>query len=123
MYLNVSFLTNKKEATNVSEYVLVLKLKKSSQTFIKKISTFSCMLDKKEFSQIREEMHKLDVKREEVIQTSREIINISKQVIYAVQRNEMKDADSAVKNIKSKVKKLRKIKILTDTNINSVAFQ
>lgn len=81
------------------------------------------MLDKNEFKKIREEMHRLDLKREEVIQTSREIINISKQVIYAVQRNEMKDSDSALKNIKNKVKKLKKIDIITDTNINSVAFQ
>ena len=81
------------------------------------------MLNKSEFSKIREEMHKIDAKREEVIQTSREIINLSKQVIYAVQRSEMKEADSAVKNIKNKIKKLKKIKIATDTNINSVAFQ
>ena len=81
------------------------------------------MLNKTEFNKIREEMHKIDAKRENVIQLSREIINLSKQVIYAVQRNEMKEADSAVKNIKSMVKKLKKIKILTDTNINSVAFQ
>jgi len=81
------------------------------------------MLNKSEFNQIRNEMHKLDLKREEVIQLSREIINVSKQVIYAVQRNEMKDADSAVKHIKNKIKKLKKINIVADMNINSVAFQ
>lgn len=81
------------------------------------------MLNKMEFNRIREDMHKIDVKREEVIQLSREIINISKQVIYAVQRNEMKDADSVVKIIKDKIKKLKKINIATDTNINAVAFQ
>lgn len=81
------------------------------------------MLNKNEFSKIREEMHKIDVKREEVIQTSRDIINISKQLIYAVQRNEIKDAESAVKSIKNMVKKLKKINISADTSINSVAFQ
>ena len=81
------------------------------------------MLNKKEFSKIRQEMHKFDLKREEVIQTSREIINLSKQVIYAAQRSDLKQAESALKELKNKVSKLRKVKIITDTNINSVAFQ
>ena len=81
------------------------------------------MLNKTEFKKLRDEMHGLDLKREEIIQTSRHIINLSKQVIYAVQRNEMKDADSAVKEIKNLVKKLRKMNMNADTNINSVAFQ
>ena len=81
------------------------------------------MLNKSEFKKLRDEMHKLDVKREKIIQLSRNIINLSKQVIYAVQRNEMKDAASSVKEIKKLVKKLRKMNITTDTNINSVAFQ
>ena len=81
------------------------------------------MLDKNEFNKIRNEMHGLDLKREEVIETSRKIINISKQIIYAVQRNDMQEASNILKNIKTKIKKLKKIKIPLDTNINSVAFQ
>ena len=81
------------------------------------------MLNKSEFNKIRQEMHSIDGKREQVIQVSREIINISKQIIYAVQRNEMKAASDAVKTINEKIKKLRKMNIITDTNINSVAFQ
>lgn len=81
------------------------------------------MLNKSEFKKIREEMHRLDVKREEVIQTSREIITISKQIIYAAQRNDMKEAENAIRAIKLKIKKLKKLGIKTDTNINSVAFQ
>jgi len=85
------------------------------------------MLNKKEFIGIREEMHKLDVKREEVIQLSRKIITLSKQVIYAAQRNGPEEAEAAVKEIKSDVAKLRKIRtpsgVSIDTNINSVAFQ
>ena len=84
---------------------------------------FKLMLSKKEFGQIRHEMHNLDLKREAIIQTSREIITISKQVIYAAQRNDLKEASDAVKNIKEKVSKLRKINAATDTNISSVAFQ
>ena len=81
------------------------------------------MLNKKEFGKIRHEMHNLDLKREAIIQTSREIITISKQIIYAAQRNDLDEAASAIKKIKDKVKKLRKVNISTDTNINSVAFQ
>ena len=81
------------------------------------------MINKKEFGSIREEMHKIDLKREQVIQLSREIITISKQIIYATQRNDLKEAEIAIKNIKDKVKKLKKIDILTDTNNHSVAFQ
>ena len=81
------------------------------------------MLNKNEFNKIRKELNSSDKKREEIIQLSREIINISKQIIYAAQRNDLKTASSAIKNIKAKIKKLKKINIVTDTNINSVAFQ
>ena len=81
------------------------------------------MLNKAEFNKIRQEMHKIDMKREEIIQTSREIIPLSKQIIYAAQRNDLKSAALTINDIKNKVKKLKKINITTDTNINSVAFQ
>ena len=81
------------------------------------------MLNKKEFVNIRNEMHKIDLKREDIIQLSREIITLSKQIIYAAQRNDLKEAASVASTIKTKVKKLKKINIDTDTNINSVAFQ
>src|SRR3989344_1734812 len=94
-----------------------------SENFINKTSTLMRMLDKSEFNKIREEMHSLDLKREEIIQTSREVISISKQIIYAAQRNDLNEAEASIKKIKDKIKKLRKVNISTDTNINSVAFQ
>ena len=81
------------------------------------------MLNKSEFRKIREEMHRFDAKREEIIQASRDIISISKQIIYAAQRNDLKEAEISVKKIKEKIRKLKKININSDTNINSVAFQ
>ena len=81
------------------------------------------MLNKKEFKKLRDEMHAFDIKREQIIQASREIISLSKQIIYATQRGDMKDAASAIKKIKAKVKKLGGKDIAFDTNINSVAFQ
>ena len=93
------------------------------KTFIYTAKYLTGMLNKSELKKIRSEMHDLDNKREEIIQTSREVISISKQIIYAAQRNDMKSASSAIKNIEDKIKKLRKINIATDTNINAVAFQ
>ena len=84
------------------------------------------MLSKKDFSKIRNDMHKLDVKREEIIRLSREIINLSKQIIYAAQRNDLKAAEPIITSIKNKIKKLKKLSITNaniDTNIHSVAFQ
>jgi len=96
---------------------------KLSKTFINITQHSIAMLNKNEFSKLREEIHKSDIKREEIIQTSREIITLSKQIIYSAQRNDLKESALAVKKIKEKVKKLRKINITTDTNINYVAFQ
>lgn len=81
------------------------------------------MLNKSEFGKIKQEMHNLDLKREAIIQTSREVITLSKQIIYAAQRNDLKEAEDLIKKIKEKIKNLRKVNISTDTNINSVAFQ
>lgn len=81
------------------------------------------MLNKSEFRKIRNEMHNLDVIREDIIQTSREVINLSKQIIYAAQRNDIKNAAPLIKKINDKIKKLRKININIDANINAVAFQ
>ena len=79
------------------------------------------MLNKKDFEKLRNEIHKADENRESVIQLSREIINVSKQVIYAAQRNEINE--DLVKKIREKVKLLKKIDFCVDTNISSVAFQ
>ena len=81
------------------------------------------MINKNEFKKIQQEMHKIELKREEVIQLSRNIITVSKQIIYAAQRNDLKEAEKSIKSIKENIKKLRKININTDTNINSVALQ
>jgi len=79
------------------------------------------MLDKKEFEQIRKDMESFEEKREEVIKTSRDIIHISKQIIYSVQRHEVKEAEKFVKDIKFKVESLPKTHF--DTDIQYVAIQ
>jgi len=81
------------------------------------------MIDKEDFGKIRDEMHNLDTRREGIIQLSRDIIHVSKQIIYAAQRDDAQGAAPLIKTIKEKVKELKKMNIATDTNINSVAFQ
>ena len=80
------------------------------------------MLDKKEFGKIRKEIEDFDTEREKIIQKSRIIINLSKKIIYALHRNDIKSASLFVKEIESKKKDLS-VNIWLDTNINQVAVQ
>ncbi|MCH8004382.1 MAG: hypothetical protein IH934_07185 [Nanoarchaeota archaeon] len=80
------------------------------------------MLDKKEFGKIRKEIADFDIKRESLIQQSREIINLSKRIIYALHRNDMKSAGSYVSEIEKKKKSLN-ASVWLDTNMNQVAIQ
>ena len=81
------------------------------------------MLNKKECEKIRKEISAFDMKREHVIQLSREIINLSKRIIYALHRSDVKAASLLVKDIENKKKSLLKVNIKSDTNINQVALQ
>lgn len=80
------------------------------------------MLDKKEFLKIREEMASFDIKRESIIQQSREVINLSKRIIYALHRNDIKSASVHVREIEKKKKGLGDC-IGLDTNIDRTALQ
>ena len=81
------------------------------------------MLNKKEFGTIRKEMATFDAKRESIIQKSREIINLSKRIIYSLHRNDINAASSYVKDIDKKKKYLKNVNIKLDTNINLTALQ
>lgn len=81
------------------------------------------MLDKKDFEKIRKDMDAFEAKREEVIQKSREIIHISKRIIYALHRNDLKSADLYAKEIKNKKENLGSLRIRFDTNIDQTALQ
>ena len=80
------------------------------------------MLNKKEFGKIRKEIEAFDAKRESIIQISREVINLSKRLIYAVHRDDIKSASLYVKDIEKKKKSLD-AHVSLDTNINQVALQ
>lgn len=82
------------------------------------------MIDKQEFKKIRKEIEDFENKREQVIIKSREIIQISKQIIYALHRDDIKQAASSVKSINKKKQDLLKLTTISlDTNINQVAIQ
>ena len=49
------------------------------------------MIDAKDFEAMRHEIEKQDSEREEVILKSREVLRLSKQLIYSVHRNDIND--------------------------------
>jgi predicted translin family RNA/ssDNA-binding protein len=82
------------------------------------------MIDNKEFEQMRKEMANNDAKREDIIQLSREIINLSKKIIYSLHRSDINAVVSYILQIESKKKKLEKTNLMDlDVNINKTALQ
>lgn len=82
------------------------------------------MLNKKEFEKIRKEMDDFERKRELLIQKSREIIKLSKQIIYSLHRNDLKGASEKIAQIKKEKTKLEKIsKKRLATDMDKVAMQ
>ena len=81
------------------------------------------MLDKKEFEKIRKEMDAFEAKREETIQKSRDIIQTSKKLIYALHRNDLKAAEQYVKEIRKKKEGLGNESLRLDTNMDQAALQ
>lgn len=60
------------------------------------------MIDKKEFGQIGKELKEYDLQREEIIKKSREILKLSKRLIYSVHRGNLKEADSLANESRKK---------------------
>jgi len=75
----------------------------------------------KHFDEIRKHIKDFDNKRESTIAISRNVIRISKQIIYSIHRDDLKTAESLIKEIKNELAKLDKKHY--DTNIDCVAFQ
>ena len=67
------------------------------------------MLDEKDFAEMVEEYSRSDSAREGLIKLGRDIIKVSKQIIYNTHRNDLAKADSYVKEIKRLVKKFNDI--------------
>lgn len=67
------------------------------------------MLNKKDFKDMRREYQNFDKRREELIKTSRDVLKLSKQIIYAVHRGDMKDAKTLVTKINKILNTLKKL--------------
>lgn len=76
---------------------------------------------KESFKNIRNELRKFDDNRERTIAVSRDVIKLSKLIIYSIHRGDIKNAEKLIKDIKSKLKSLDKKHY--DTNIDRVAWQ
>tara|TARA_Y100000310_G_C20689951_1_gene821591 strand:+ start:2996 stop:3574 length:579 start_codon:yes stop_codon:yes gene_type:complete len=67
------------------------------------------MLNKQEFEKIRKEMHDYDTERERLIKKSRDVLKLSKQIIYAVHRDDLSEAESLIGSIEKEKKKAEEI--------------
>ena len=80
------------------------------------------MLDKEDFRKIRNELAEFDKARDELIRKSSEIIKLSKQVIYSLHRDDIKEAEKLVKILKKCKKELDSYKDMNEGSYN-VALQ
>ncbi|HLD88601.1 MAG TPA: hypothetical protein VI894_00190 [Candidatus Nanoarchaeia archaeon] len=60
------------------------------------------LMDKNDFEKIRHTLETMEASREEVIKESRDVIRLSKQLIYALHRDDLKKAGELAGNIKKK---------------------
>ncbi|MEE9525127.1 MAG: hypothetical protein V3V78_00790 [Candidatus Woesearchaeota archaeon] len=67
------------------------------------------MLNKNDFTEMRKEFNSHDDNRELVIKKSRDILKLSKQIIYSVHRDDIKEADKLIKQIEVEKKKVEKL--------------
>ncbi len=60
------------------------------------------MIDRNDFEEIRSWLERMESSREDIIRESRDIIILSKQLIYALHRDDIKRADELAVSIKKK---------------------
>jgi len=67
------------------------------------------MLNKEDFKIMQKEISTFDSERENLIKKNRDLLKLSKQVIYSVHRDELKDTSKLVKDMNIKLNELNKI--------------
>lgn len=67
------------------------------------------MINKKEFLKLSQEIKRYDQEREKLIKKSRDILKLSKQIIYAIHRDNLKEAKQLITKIESEKKKAENI--------------
>ena len=94
------------------------------KTFINGVHFTKGMFTKGEFQKIRKHMHAQEERREQLIRHSRDVIQLSKQLIYALHRDDSKKAGALLKTITAAKKQLDKHSgTRLDTDMDRVAFQ
>ncbi len=66
------------------------------------------MINKQEFKKIREKLAKYDDDRENLIKKSRDVLKLSKQLIYSTHRKDLKEAAEIINQVKKEKKSLDK---------------
>lgn len=64
------------------------------------------MINEKDFEEMKKEMLKFDEHRELLIKKSRDVLKLSKQVIYAAHRADLKEAEKLANDMKKELKDL-----------------
>lgn len=67
------------------------------------------MIDEKDFNNIREAIGDSDLRREELIKKSRDIIRLSKEAIYSVHRDELSASEALIKKLKKEFEEINKL--------------
>jgi translin len=67
------------------------------------------MINRKDFKKIREKLAKYDYNRENLIKKSRDVLKLSKQLIYTIHRKDLKEARLLLADLKKERQKLDKI--------------
>jgi len=86
------------------------------------------MINKKDFSKLRKEIEKSEIQRDNLINKSREVIKISKKLIYAVHRNESKKAEVERKKLETAFQDIKKLgrngpyKIAAQEYVEAIAY-
>ena len=66
------------------------------------------MMDQKDITETRKEIESFDEFREKIIKDSRIVLKTSKLLIYAIHKNDMKEAEKLAEQIKNELKALTK---------------
>lgn len=66
------------------------------------------MIDKKDFEEMKSEIEAFDEKRDRIIKDSRNVLKLSKQIIYSLHRSETKEAEKLLSDIKKELENLKK---------------
>lgn len=69
----------------------------------------SKMINTNDLEKLRKEIIDYDTDREKLIKKSRDVLKLSKQIIYSVHRNELKEASKLIKEIEKEKEKLKEI--------------